>query len=226
MDVGRRDRIALWALSALCLLLGILLAMSLIGSLTAHPRRGAERSDQRPSPDPSTSAPSDPETPSPTDTPAPDQGHGAGGGTGGGGFGGGGTGSGGGSVEQPGASYTIAGTLTQQLRPGDVDALDLQLTNLGSAAMTALDLHVAISHVTAPAATASRPCTVNDFEVVQAAAGLTVDLSAYESTSLSARGIPTSQWPQIGMLNTTANQDGCKGATLTLSFSGSSSVIT
>ena len=61
----------------------------------------------------------------------------------------------------------------------------------------------------------------DDLTVVRSGAEV---VGAYESTSLSARGIPSSQWPQIRMLNTAANQDGCKGATLTLSFTGSSTV--
>jgi hypothetical protein len=33
--------------------------------------------------------------------------------------------------------------------------------------------------------------------------------------------VPASQWPKISMLDTTANQDGCKGASLVLTYSGS-----
>jgi hypothetical protein len=218
MDVRRRDRIAIWTLAALCLLLTTVLAVSFISSIAAHPRRGADRSHPGGSPSP-TASPSATPTPLATATPTPDQGNGSGSGTG---IGGGGTGTGGGSVNQPSPSYAISGTLSQQLRPGDMYPLDLTLTNLGSAAMTVVDLHVAISHVTAPNATPSQPCSVNDFAAAQVANGFSVALGSFESTSLSARGISSSQWPQISMLNTAANQDGCKGATLTLSFSGAS----
>jgi hypothetical protein len=218
MDVRRRDRIAIWTLAALCLLLTTVLTVSFVSSIAAHPRRGADRPHPGGSQSP-TASPSATPTPRATATPTPDQGRGSGGGTG---IGGGGTGTGGGSVNQPSPSYAISGTLSQQLRPGDVYPLDLTLTNLGSAAMTVVDLHVAISHVSAPNATPSRPCTVNDFAATQVANGFSVALGSFESTSLSARGIPSSQWPQISMLNTAANQDGCKGATLTLSFSGAS----
>ncbi len=226
MDVRRRDRIAVWALAALCLLLGVLLAITVVSSTTVHPRRGTDRPGQHPSSDPSTPPQSTTANADPTTTPEPNKGGGSGSGTGvGGGNGTGrGNGTGGGSIDQPSPSYTIAGTLARPLRPGDMYPLDLALTNLGGVAMTVVDLHVTISHVTAPAATASRPCTVNDFAAVQLADGFSLDLGPAESTSLNARGIPSSQWPQVSMLNTAANQDGCKGATLTLSFTGSSTV--
>src|SRR5947208_2371787 len=83
----------------------------------------------------------------------------------------------------------------------------LALTNLGGVAMTVIDLHVTISHVTAPNATPSRPCSVTDFAAAQVASGFALDLGPAESTSFSARSIPSSQWPQISMLNTAANQD-------------------
>jgi hypothetical protein len=218
MNTVRRDRIAIWVLAALCLLLGILLVVTLVSSNAVHPRREAGRPGGHATSDP-TSSPSATATPVPTASATPGQG---GGSSGGGGGIGGGTGSGGGSINQPSPAYTIAGSLPQQLHPGDEYPLDLTLTNLGNAAMTVVGLHVAISHVTAPNATPSRPCTVNDFAATQVANGFSVALGSFESTSLSARGVPSSQWPQISMLNTAANQDGCKGATLTLSFSGSS----
>jgi len=223
MRVSGRDPMVIWVLPALCIALSISLAATVVNSNAVHPRRGTER---YPSSAPTSSQQSATATPSPSVTPAPNQGGGSGGGTGTGGGtnSGGGTGAGGGSIDQPTPSYAIGGTLTQQLHPGDVYPLDLSLTNLGGVAMMVIDLQVTISHVAAPNATASRPCTVNDFGAVQVADGFSVALGAYESTSLSAQGIPSSQWPQIRMLNTAANQDGCKGATLTLSFTGSSTV--
>ncbi|MEO8093871.1 MAG: hypothetical protein ABI632_02955 [Pseudolysinimonas sp.] len=116
--------------------------------------------------------------------------------------------------------FTIGGTLSQQLKPGDQYPLDLTLSNLTSSALNATNLQVSITGITAPNASASRPCSLADFYAVQVASGFSVVLAANETTSLSARGIPSAQWPQIGMTNTAANQDGCKGATLTLTFSG------
>jgi len=227
MDERRRDPIAItWALAALSLVLFALLVVSVVSSTSPHPRRGAERPAGGSSHSTSTpTATADPTAdPTPSGTPAPGSGGGSGGGRGVGGGSASGSGGGSGSVDQPSPSYSIAGDLVQYLRPGDNYPLDLTLTNLTGDPMTALDLHVAISHVTAPNATSTRPCTVSDFAVAQVATGFSVALASHESTSLSARGIPSSQWPQISMLNTAANQDGCKGATLTFVFSGSSAV--
>jgi hypothetical protein len=225
MDVRRRDRIAIWVLAALCVVLSMLLVVSVVTSNAEHLRRGVAQPGQSssgPAGSPGRTA-----TPTPGTTPTPNQGLGSGGGSVGGGSGsGGGTGGGTGSIDLPSPSYAIGGSLAQALRPGSVYPLDLTLRNLGGAAMTVLDLHVTIAHVTAPNATPSRPCTVSDFGVVQVADGFSVALGAFESTSLGGRGVPSSQWPQISMLNTAANQDGCKGATLTLSFTGSSTVTT
>jgi len=224
MDVRRRDRIAIWALAALCLLLGALLAVTVVSSTGVPHLRGAEHPTRGVSAETFTPTPSPSATPDPTAPPVPGSGGGSGSGSGGGTGIGGGHGSGSGSVDQPSPSYSISGTLAQQLRPGDTYPLDLALTNLGGVAMTVIDLHVTISHVTAPNATPSRPCSVTDFAAAQVASGFALDLGPAESTSFSARSIPSSQWPQISMLNTAANQDGCKGATLTLSFTGSSTV--
>jgi len=45
-------------------------------------------------------------------------------------------------------------------------------------------------------------------------------LPARTTTRLSALGIPARQWPHIAMLDRPVNQDGCKRATLSLSFTG------
>ena len=227
MDERRRGPIAItWALAALSLVLFALLVVSVVSSTSPHSRRGAERPAGGSSHSTSTpTATPDPTAdPTPSGTPAPGSGGGSGGGRGVGGGSASGSGGGSGSVDQPSPSYSIAGDLVQYLRPGDTYPLDLTLTNLTGNTMTALDLHVAISHVTAPNATSTHPCTVSDFAAAQVASGFSVALAPHESTSLSARGIPSSQWPQISMLNTAANQDGCKGATLTFVFSGSSAV--
>jgi len=224
MDDKRRGPIVItWALAGLCILLaGALTVVLVMNSSGRHSFRAIQRPDGGGSTLP-TSSPSATPTPDPSSaTPDDAVGRGVGGGSAGGGGGGHGTGSG--SVDQPTPSYTIGGTLAQQMRPGDDYPLDLTLTNLTGTAMTATHLRVTISQVSAPNSSPSLPCTVSDFTVTQAADAFTVALGAHESTSLSARGVPSSQWPQIGMINSAANQDGCKNASLTLTFTGSSAV--
>jgi len=224
MDDERRGPIVItWALAVLCILLaGALTAVLVMNSSGRHSLRAIERRDGGDSTLP-TSSPSATPTPDPSTAP-PNDGGGRGVGSGSAGGGGGGHGTGSGSVDQPTPSYTIGGTLAQHLRPGDVYPLDLTLTNLTATAMTATHLRVTVSQVSAPNSSASLPCSVSDFTVTQAADVFTVALAAHESTSLSARGVPSSQWPQIGMINSAANQDGCKNASLTLTFTGSSVV--
>jgi len=224
-DEPRGPIVITWALAGLCILLaGALTVVLVMNSSGAHSLRAIQRPDGGGSTLP-TSSPSATPTPDPSTAP-PDGGGGRGAGSAGGGAvgGAGGHGSGSGSVDQPAPSYTIGGTLAQPLRPGDSYPLDLVVTNLTGTAMTATHLRVTVSQVNAPSSSPSLPCTVSDFTVTQAADAFSVALGAHESTSLSARGVPSSQWPQIGMINSAANQDGCKNASLTLMFTGSSAV--
>ena len=55
----------------------------------------------------------------------------------------------------------------------------------------------------------------------QVADDLDLTLPPGRTSSLSDLSLPSGQWPQVGLLNTSVNQDGCKGATLTLDFTGS-----
>lgn len=222
-DERRGPNVITWALAGLSILLAGALTVVLVMSSSSggHSLRAIQRPGGG-SPLPIASPTAAP-TPDPSTAP-PDAGGGSGvgGGSAGGGGVGGGTGSG--SVDQPAPSYTIGGTLAQPLRPGDAYPLDLALTNLTGTAMTATHLRVTISQVSAPNSSPSLPCSVSDFTVMQTADSFALALGAHESTSLSARAVPSSQWPQIGMINSAANQDGCKNASLTLTFSGSSAV--
>ena len=44
--------------------------------------------------------------------------------------------------------------------------------------------------------------------------------SKVKIASLSELGFGRSEWPEVSMLNLPTNQDGCKGASLTLAFAG------
>ena len=58
----------------------------------------------------------------------------------------------------------------------------------------------------------------------QAPDGIDLTLPPQATTSLSALSVPSTQWPQVGLRNTSVNQNGCKGASLTLEFSASGKV--
>ena len=116
--------------------------------------------------------------------------------------------------------FTIAGNLSRPITPGVSAPLDLRLTNTGDAAILVSSLDVTVSGVSAPNADANHPCTVADFGVDQAAEGLDLSLSAGETGALSTLRLPTTSWPEVYMLDSRLNQDGCKDSTLTLDYSG------
>jgi hypothetical protein len=107
------------------------------------------------------------------------------------------------------------------LAPGSAVPINLQLTNPGNSSLNVTGLTVSVTGITrtAQAVANNRPCNPSDYTVVQFSG--TYPISAPPgNSSLSGSGIPAAQWPQIKMLNSSLNQDGCKGATLQLSYSG------
>ena len=125
-------------------------------------------------------------------------------------------------------SFVLSGNLAGQLAPGTSLPLDLGITNPNKKALALTNLSVSIKSVTRTADAIARnlQCSTADYVVTQYTGPypLTVPLSSTSlsgSTSLSDLGITSTQWPQFKMLDTPANQDGCKGATLQLAYSGS-----
>lgn len=121
----------------------------------------------------------------------------------------------------PPTAFTISGTLPGALTPGTGTPLDLSLSNPGPVTRI-LGLNVDLSGVIAPQADAIHPCTVDDFSVTQFSGSYGFTLPSSSTRTLSQLGIPAGQWPQVAMLNRPVNQDGCKGASLDLSYSGAS----
>ena len=110
------------------------------------------------------------------------------------------------------------------MSPGVHVPLDLRLQNTNKTSMAVHDLVVVVRRVDAPRATERLPCLVEDFTVDQAPDGIDLTLPPEATSSLSALSLPSAQWPQVGLRNTSVNQDGCKGASLTLEFSASGTV--
>jgi hypothetical protein len=129
-------------------------------------------------------------------------------------------GSGDSSNQSSSENFIISGTTTPPIKPGVSTPLDLSLTNTGGVAILVSSLTVTLSEVTAPNADPRHPCSAADFTVHQAADGLRLSLSAGESARLSTLQLPLASWPRVQMMNLSANQDGCKQATLTLDYSG------
>ena len=125
--------------------------------------------------------------------------------------------------------YTIAGNVATPLYPGRAPSrINVSFTNpnagnggYGRAGVRVASLRMTISAVSAPAATPLLPCTVSDFAVAQFS-GVYPFLIPPGSSSLQSLGFAEATWPSVRLVNRRVNQDGCKGATITLAFAGGS----
>jgi hypothetical protein len=117
--------------------------------------------------------------------------------------------------------FTISGNTTEPISPGVRAPLDLRLTNPHAFALTATGLRVSVQKVSAPNADNAHPCTIGDFAVDQASSDMQITVAARATSTLSNLGIPRAKQPHVGMLNRPVNQDGCKGASLTLAYTAS-----
>jgi hypothetical protein len=82
---------------------------------------------------------------------------------------------------------------------------------------------VTVHEVTAPHADRARPCSVADFVLHQTARSLHVTVPARSTRTLRTLGLARTAWPHVGMRDRPVNQDGCKGARLTLDYTGAGS---
>jgi hypothetical protein len=76
-------------------------------------------------------------------------------------------------------------------------------------------------HAVTRAASAVGPCSTADYAVTQYSGPYPLTVPGSGTASLSTLGVASSAQPKVTMLNTATNQDGCKGATLALAYSGS-----
>jgi hypothetical protein len=123
----------------------------------------------------------------------------------------------------PGAALTISGNLQGRLAPGRALPLALNLNNPSEKSLSVMNLSVSLQRLsrTSFAISHSQPCSIGDFAVVQYSGPYPLAIPGSSTMSLSELGVLSGQWPQIQFINRPANQDGCKGATLALSYSGS-----
>jgi len=124
----------------------------------------------------------------------------------------------------PSAEFEVSGDPTAPLAPGVSVALDLTLVNPQTREIAISSLGARVSAVTAPAASPGLPCTVDDFAVTPFSGTYGFQVAADDTTSLSELDFPSGQWPQLKMIDRVVNQDGCKGASLTIAYDGTSTV--
>jgi hypothetical protein len=123
-------------------------------------------------------------------------------------------------------AFTIAGSLPGLLTPGTGAPLDLTLTNLENTDLLITTLDVEVTTVSGPRGGSTRGCDPDDFSVQQFSGRAGFTLRASSSADLGELGFGPREWPQVSMLNLPVNQDGCKGASLSLSFSGTATEAT
>ena len=121
-------------------------------------------------------------------------------------------------VDGSSTSFTISGDAAAHIAPGVQAALDLVVTNPQGVPVSVEALHVSVQAVSAPNVDGSHPCAARDFALEQASSGLVVTVPANSTSSLSSLGVPAGSQPQVGMVNRTVDQGGCKGASLTLAY--------
>jgi hypothetical protein len=126
-------------------------------------------------------------------------------------------------ISPPDPALTIRGTPSELLSPGGAASIDLQLTNPHGSRLNVNRLVVSITGVQAPQADLSHPCTVEDFAVSQFSGSYGFALAPSSNRSLSQLGFPAQRWPTLSMLDRPIDQDGCQGASVSLSFSASAS---
>ncbi|MFD7156238.1 hypothetical protein ACFV9C_16640 [Kribbella sp. NPDC059898] len=117
-----------------------------------------------------------------------------------------------------GKPFTISGNLSGQLAPGISRPLDLTLTNPNKKPVSVTNLTVAITSITRTpyAISHNQPCGSADYKITQYSGTYPLSIPANATATL-----PTGSAPQVAMLDTATNQDGCKGATIALAYSGS-----
>ncbi|MFJ4026620.1 hypothetical protein ACIPWF_06670 [Paenarthrobacter sp. NPDC089989] len=124
-------------------------------------------------------------------------------------------------VKESKRTFGVTASLSGALAPGVSLPLDLQITNPERKSISVTNLSVAIGQVvrTPAAVAAGLPCSAADYSVSQYSG--TYPLAAQPGpSSLSTLGVAETSWPRISMLDTLQLQDGCKGATVQLTYSG------
>ena len=123
--------------------------------------------------------------------------------------------------------YTISGSVSAALHPGGLAApinVTFSSTNAGNGG-SGVDgtrvsgLAVSITSVTGPNINGAHPCTAADFALTQFS-GAYPFYVPQGASSLFSLGFASGTWPTLRLKETGLNQDGCKGASIHLSYAG------
>jgi hypothetical protein len=139
----------------------------------------------------------------------------------------GGSWKGSGTAEEGGlsAAFMIDGDATAPISPGITVPLDLRFTNPHPESLSVSHLRVTMHRLIAPNADSGHPCSARDYRVTQLRSSVEILLPPSATTGLQDLNIPRKSWPQVGMLYQPYNQDGCRGATLKLSYTAFGTLV-
>jgi hypothetical protein len=132
-----------------------------------------------------------------------------------------GDGNGSAGLEAPSEAFTIDGNVAELISPGVKANIDLKFSNPHDFAVAVTAVGVTVREVSAPNADVTHRCAIGDFVVDQASGSAEILLAARSTSTLSGLGIARARWPRVGMRDRSVNQDGCKGASLTLAYTAS-----
>lgn len=122
-------------------------------------------------------------------------------------------------ISPPYPALTIRGTPSGLLSPGRSASINLLLTNPYRWRLKLNRLVVTVTGVQAPRAGASHPCSVGDFAISQFSGSYGFSLPPRSTRSLRQLGFAAQRWPALSMLDPPVDQDGCQGASVSLSYS-------
>ncbi len=114
--------------------------------------------------------------------------------------------------------FSLTGSTAAPLEPGSAQPIDVLITNPNDLPLNVTSLSVNVQSVSAPQATPALPCSTGDFAVAPYS-GPALTVPASSSRTLSGLGVPGSQWPQVEIIDLQSNQDGCQGASVSLTYS-------
>jgi len=116
-----------------------------------------------------------------------------------------------------GVRLRISGAVGERLSPGVSVPIEIGLANPFPRVVFLRRVTVSIVGIAAPNADAAHPCSAADFQVQQMRPGV-LRVPAGRYVELVELGVPHQDLPQLTMNNRPVNQDGCKGASLTLRY--------
>lgn len=113
-----------------------------------------------------------------------------------------------------GHSFKITGSVRTLFAPGGTVPVDLALSNPNSTQLS-------ITRITARLERVSRglgECNLDGFRIRQYSGDYALTVPGSSTQSLRDLGIDVAQWPQLSMVNLPVNQNGCRNATIAISF--------